>query len=93
MLHADGADTAEVLDGLFDVFLDDAVVFGDADSFAGEDCGLESGRDAGCYLHCAADLGAVADHSCDVADHVLDGCTDLLIVTAAEIDKSARSSC
>ena len=43
MLHTHGTDLAEVLDSLLDVLFDDAVIFGDADSFAGEDCGLESG--------------------------------------------------
>ena len=38
VLHADRADAAEVLNGLFDVFFYDAVVLGDADTFAREDC-------------------------------------------------------
>ena len=34
VLHADRADAAKILNGLLDVFLDDAVVFGDADVLA-----------------------------------------------------------
>ena len=37
VLHSDRADAAEVLDCLFDVFLDDSVVLRDTDAFAGQD--------------------------------------------------------
>ena len=38
VLHADGADAAEVPDGLFYVFFDYSVVLGDAYSFTGQHC-------------------------------------------------------
>lgn len=41
VLHSDRADTAEILYCFLYVLLDDAVVFGDTDSFSREYCGLE----------------------------------------------------
>ena len=41
VLHSDRADAAEVLDCLFDVFLDDSVVLRDTDAFAGKNGRLQ----------------------------------------------------
>ena len=87
-----GAYLREVSDTLVYIFINNSFNGSDATVFHCHDGGEDGGRDAGSYFQGATGFGAVANHSCKVGNHVLNGKGYLFVSTAHEPGNAATGA-
>lgn len=84
-VHGVGTDTDKVAYALVYVVVDDAFDATDAVALHGEHGGEDGGADARGELEGARGFGAVANHACEVGNHVFHRGANLFVGTTHEV--------